>query len=559
MTLAAAAKRSGLFVGHGSLPRLHLAWNFLHFSPTGSGTGIAGAASVLQSAPTRLKSRNSCNSSTTKCSKRNGQSASAICAHSLPRSTQGGAALAVATAGFSVFALGWQGRNSSSSSSSSGSRIAHCASCPSRGSRVYVWGSNIDGQVGVGSALSVSLPVVLSSLPLRPNETVLSLSGGPRHSACVTSEGRVFSWGRGGAGDCGGPSAAEGPQEVLLPLEKGDRPLSVCCGNGFSLVVTEMGCLYTWGSNSHGQCGRPPHEASSDHQELGLSADKSFLKGIDRRDVFGGRARSSPFLPPGKVGGLLATRKVVGASCGDRMCAAVTSDGEVFVWGDARAGGMHGGDRTQEGRPLPHEPRLVPLPAEEEGGPARAVSVACGESHCMALSERGFVYTWGSNFYGQLGLGGGPRTVEGPQLVSALKDQNVVAVACGAQHSLCLTQDGKVFVWGYGKDGQCAEPTHLDVPLPLQVDFGDSSGTPSVGRCTQISGGEGHSLALCGEGKLYVWGRGREGQLGRGGLIESPAASRDVPVEVTLGDSEKVVLAACGGCHTVAATRPSTA
>ncbi|CDJ35665.1 regulator of chromosome condensation domain-containing protein, putative [Eimeria mitis] len=532
-----------------------MVWNFLQPSQSNGRSGLSIVAAPLRLAPRRLQRVNSCSSITQKSSNSNGPSTSAARVHPRP-SIRDGIVIAVAASGFAVCALSCQGRTDSSSASSS--RIAHCATCSTpKGSHVYVWGSNIDGQVGVGSALSASLPVLLSSLPLRPQETVISVSGGSRHSACVTSEGRVFSWGRGAAGDSGGPSAAEGPREVLLPLQKGDRPVSVSCGNGFSLVVTEMGYLYTWGSNSHGQCGRPLHEASN-QQKLEPKADNSFFKGPGARDVFGGRAQSSSWLPPGKVAGPLATQKIVGASCGERMCAAVTADGNVFVWGDARTGGPLGGYSTHGKCPAPHEPRLVPLPAEE-AGPTRAVAVACGESHCVVLSERGFVYSWGSNFYGQLGLGGGALTVEAPQFVSALKDQQVAAVACGAQHSLCLTKDGKVFVWGYGKDGQCAEPTHLDVSLPRQVDFGGPSGTPAGGRCTQISGGEGHSLALCGKGKIFVWGRGREGQLGRGGLIESPAASRDAPVEVAVGEGEQVVLAACGGCHTVAATIPSSA
>ncbi|CDJ58826.1 regulator of chromosome condensation domain-containing protein, putative [Eimeria maxima] len=396
-----------------------------------------------------------------------------------------------------------------------------------------------------GTAVAPPAALLLIALRVRPLEDLMYTRGAPTSTD------------RGAEGDYGGPSTADGPKEILMPLQKGDRPVSVSCGNGFSLVVTQMGCLYTWGSNSHGQCGRPPHDALPGEQEFGANVNNSSFGGFGSRDVFGGRTRSSSCLPPGEVRGALASQKVVGAACGGRMCAAVTANGEIFVWGDVRTERTLRGNKTEGGKPQPHEPRLVPLPAEE-GGPARAVAVACGESHCVALSARGFVYTWGSNFYGQLGLGGGPRTVEGPQLVSALKDEHVASVACGAQHSLCLTQDGKVFVWGYGKDGQCAEPTHLDVPLPLQVDFGGPEGTHSAGRCTQISGGEGHSLALCGKGKIFVWGRGREGQLGRGGLVESPAASRDAPVEVTLGDGEQVVLAACGGCHTLAATKPSS-
>ncbi|CDJ37229.1 regulator of chromosome condensation domain-containing protein, putative [Eimeria tenella] len=554
MSIAATAKTFGVLAGKRGALKLHRAWSVLCPTQGFRSVDAAAAAVVGSCAPSNVQS-SSCRSALEKSSS-SGSCKSSSC-YGEGAEQRGGSALLLAATGLSLCILGW---SSSSRSSSKGSRssIAHCLSPASSGaSQVYVWGSNIDGQVGMGSALSVSFPVLLSSLPLRPEETVVALSGGPRHSACITSEGRVFSWGRGAAGDCGGLAAADGPREIVLPLQQGDRPVSVSCGNGFSLVVTELGHLYTWGSNSHGQCGRTSQEAAAEQQQGRPGAPPYRLEGLGSRDVFGGRSRGPPCLPPGQVEGPLAAEKVVGAACGDRVCAAVTAAGEVFVWGEARTGGALGG-RAGEGQRPSHEPRRVALPAEA-GSPARATAVACGESHCVALSEGGLVYSWGSNCYGQLGLGGAPRTVEAPQLVTALRDQRVVAVACGAQHSLCLTQDGRVFVWGYGKDGQCADSTHLDIPLPRKVDFAASPESPPVGPCTRISGGEGHSLAVCGGGRLFVWGRGREGQLGRGGLLESPAASRDVPVEVFVAEGQKVALASCGGCHTIAATRPDKA
>lgn len=437
---------------------------------------------------------------------------------------------------------------------------------------MYVWGANIDGQLGVGSALSVSLPVPLTSLCLQPNETVCSVSGGPRHSACVTSEGRVFAWGRVAGLDSRGPSAAGGPQEVMLPLQKGDKAVSVCCGSAHSVVVTQMGCLYTWGDNAHGQCGRPMSEAvttsNSDEEE---AAWGSPVSGIGYRDVFRGRQAQASCLLPGRVEGPLAGRRIIAAACGERLSAAVTAEGEVFVWGESRDEGASGFAGAPKRQPS-HEPRQVSLPLEEsEGAPgtaARAVSVACGEGHLLVLSSKGLVYAWGSNAYGQLGLGGGPRSVSSPKLVGALKGQRVVSIACGSLHSLCVTEKGSVYVWGYGRDGQCAQSSRMDVSVPLLVDINNTQkgALPAQGhllnpekqeaRCSHVSGGDGHSLAVCGGGRLLMWGRGREGQLGRGAFFESPAASRDAPVEVTVGKGRRVTAAACGGCHTIVCTAP---
>jgi len=47
-----------------------------------------------------------------------------------------------------------------------------------------------------------------------------------------------------------------------------------------------------------------------------------------------------------------------------------------------------------------------------------------------------------------------------------------------------------------------------------------------------IDCGGGHTAAITSSGELYLWGRGRDGQLGREGHIESIAAARTTPILV---------------------------
>lgn len=35
----------------------------------------------------------------------------------------------------------------------------------------------------------------------------------------------------------------------------------------------------------------------------------------------------------------------------------------------------------------------------------------------------------------------------------ALTDKRVKHVACGYNHTVCVTEDGEVYTWGYGKNG----------------------------------------------------------------------------------------------------------
>ena len=48
----------------------------------------------------------------------------------------------------------------------------------------------------------------------------------------------------------------------------------------------------------------------------------------------------------------------------------------------------------------------------------------------------------------------------------------VVDINCGDEHSALLTEDGKVYTWGYGNDGQLGhkDKTNLNSPKLLQIE-----------------------------------------------------------------------------------------
>jgi alpha-tubulin suppressor-like RCC1 family protein len=83
--------------------------------------------------------------------------------------------------------------------------------------------------------------------------------------------------------------------------------------------------------------------------------------------------------------------------------------------------------------------------------------VVCGMWHCLAITTKKKVYAWGKNKYGQLGLG--HTTNEStPCSILPLSDpflhKHVRALAAGKSHSAVVVEDGDVFTWGRGWDGQ---------------------------------------------------------------------------------------------------------
>ena len=82
---------------------------------------------------------------------------------------------------------------------------------------------------------------------------------------------------------------------------------------------------------------------------------------------------------------------------------------------------------------------------------ARVSMVAPGGRHCLMLTDKGELYSCGSNDFGQLGREGSQTRFEA---VGGLAQYNITTVACGANHSLAVDQWGSVFSWGSDESGQ---------------------------------------------------------------------------------------------------------
>jgi alpha-tubulin suppressor-like RCC1 family protein len=127
-----------------------------------------------------------------------------------------------------------------------------------------------------------------------------------------------------------------------------------------------------------------------------------------------------------------------------------------------------------------------------------AVSVSAGSSHSLALRNDGTVWAWGYGFNGQLGNNEGTLYTAEPVQTVGLTD--VVTVAGGGFHSLALRNDGTLWAWGSNNMGQLGDGTREDRYTPVQV--------TAIDQVAAVYASEDYSAVIRQDGTVWTWGGG---------------------------------------------------
>lgn len=256
--------------------------------------------------------------------------------------------------------------------------------------KVFSWGEGEDGKLGHGNRTTLDKPRLLEALRAKK---IRDIACGSSHSAAISSQGELYTWGLGEYGRLGHGDNATQLKPKLVTALSGRRVIQVACGSrdAQTLALTEDGAVFSWGDGDFGKLGRGGSEGSSTPHEI------ERLSGIG----------------------------VVQIECGAQFSLALTRAGEVWTWGKGdyyRLG--HGGDQ--------HVRKPQPI-AGLRG--RRVIHVAVGALHCLAVTDAGQVYAWGDNDHGQQGSGN-TFVNKKPQLVIGLDSVFVNRVACGSSHSM---------------------------------------------------------------------------------------------------------------------------
>jgi len=384
-------------------------------------------------------------------------------------------------------------------------------------SQTYCWGNG--GAVQYGSSPSQTWP----------NYHFNVIKVGRIHFCAIEglvneTIGQAYCWGNSLDGEVGNGQKGDyvdDPSLLMLDAERAaieagnnNYPLTkwveIAVGQDFSCGKSDKEELYCWGGNYWGQLGTGVRYTSTGTPSLVLTSNPS---------------NPSIHFP--------SFRNIsLGAYHG---CAIAETDAAIWCWGKAGDGQL-GNNSTNSSFPYPVQIFSGNLIVKSFS------SVSSGVAHTCAISTDRQVYCWGSNRYGQLGVGGitGSST---PQRVSKVdyEYKTPVELSSSERHTCLLTSDGSVYCWGdagYGKlgngqtNGIFYQPQKVlsTIPSKRQVEdhTHDYRSTPTQDggrgflpkstdlRFISIETGQSFSCAQASDGFIYCWGANGAGQLGNG-------------------------------------------
>ncbi|MDR2571692.1 MAG: hypothetical protein LBD23_15555 [Oscillospiraceae bacterium] len=158
------------------------------------------------------------------------------------------------------------------------------------------------------------------------------------------------------------------------------------------------------------------------------------------------------------------------------------------------------------------------------------VSVSAGYCHTMALKANGDLFAWGSNQYGQLGVGASKMLLRKPRIIMS----NVVSVSTGYNYTMAIRDDNSLWAWGNNEFGQLGDSSSENRYMPVKIT--DNIFSISAGYC--------HTVAITSNGDMLAWGNNAFGQLGDGTTTNKlkPSKILDNVISVSAGGSHTMII-----------------
>lgn len=380
--------------------------------------------------------------------------------------------------------------------------------------KLYAWGRNNFGQVGMGITTSLSQndnhpisPLLISQTPT----DIASIVFNQNHSALLTKSGKVYTWGDDrfgqlGRGALNRSNCASGNNNCRLDMAEVaglSNVVSIASGYRHHLALDADGKVYAFGQNSNGQLGVTNTTTSDVPVQVNFSASSTM-------------------------------GKVIQVAAAANSSYALDDKGQVWAWGQNQYGNLGQGNvcvATAGCQDVNNTPILVKFPAG-----VNITEIAAGKDHVLAMTDQGKVYAWGLNASSQVGFNGEgykdsdrawAQYVTTPILLPWFDNRVAKHVYANGNTSYVMLNDRKVYAWGtFGETDATGKTIYVNLNEPTDK-------LPALTNVTDMSVGALHQIAQRQDGGLYTWGWSFEGSLG-GGATTTNIWMYNVPIAIKL-------------------------
>jgi alpha-tubulin suppressor-like RCC1 family protein len=512
------------------------------------------------------------------------------------------------------------------------------------------WGWNSSGALGLGAnGEGICIPTQIGT-----DNDWSNSSTGSSYTVIIKTNGTIWSSGDNYCGQLG--LGDTNNRTTVTRIGNNSDWINVAAGQDHAMALKNNSTLWVWGRNNYGQLGlgdiidraiptksgiAPPETPTALSAAI-ISSNQIDLSWIDNSNSENGfrierkvgaagtfqeiavvtlnTASYSDFIPEGitpgnyyyyRVGAYIGTLDSGfsnvsfdalsgnwhSATAGSVHAVAFKANGTIWSWGSNMYGQL-GWQSAFGGIPSKIGTDTYWL-SPGDTGLVNPGFIAAGGNHTLVINNKGFIWSWGSSQYGQLGVGliGDQFTcLDTPCQVGF--DLDWIVVAAGDSHSLAIKSNpagggppageaGTLWAWGNNEYGQLGDLNIVNnaIPNPIGTDSDWKTGAAGTSHTIAlktngtlwgwglnnlgqlgvedtddryepaqsgsssdwsiITAGSNHSLGIKSNKTIWLWGYNRYGQLGLGNTV-----LRTTPTQ--LGSDSDWVIAATGFSHTVA-------
>lgn len=279
---------------------------------------------------------------------------------------------------------------------------------------IWAWGDNDGAQLGAGDQKSRSSPTPVDT----DNDWSVAV-GGERHTLARKINGTL--WG------CSQTSWSQINQSsvkceyIPIQIDKDSSWVSMAGGANHIVALKENGSLWVCGFNSYGQLGLDDTTNQELLTQVGIDSDWITI------------------------------------AAGDKHTIAIKSNGTLWIWGGSYYVDKLGS--SSYGFAYGLKPCQV-------GKDTDWLTAAAGSNHFVALKNNGTLWSWGYNYYGQLGFG---DTISRTSPTQIGTNSDWAKIACGYNHSVALKTNGTLWAWGYNSNNELGLCDTISRTTPTQV------------------------------------------------------------------------------------------